>query len=200
MSESGCKGTTIFQTNKTFLRLFSAFNNYFQAALISINSSSPYTLIILYILANSPEIYYLCTMKWLKVLLALGIIVIAILATLHMTKPDRTVHYTALKTAVLEVVSKELNENPALQPYAAMGTMKALEATDDLLSRGLIIHEHTYYNLGLLIYEGQPIPVSVGILGQVHLTADQQDLEKLLKRPDILESIGLKELQKLFSR
>ncbi len=145
-------------------------------------------------------LHYLCNMRWWKVLLALGILIAVALTVLSVTKPDRSVHYNAVKTAILEVVSKELNENPALQPYAAMGTMKALEATDELLSKGLIIHEHTYYNLGLIIYEDKLIPVSVGVLGQVHLTMDQQDLQGLLKRPDILETIGLKELQKLISR
>ncbi len=137
-------------------------------------------------------------MKWWKVLTSVAILVIIVLIVLMTTKPERTAHYSAVKSAIAEVVSKELNENPALEQFAAIGTMKALEATDELLTRGLIIHDHTYYNIGLIIYNGQPIPVSIGFLGQIRLTASQQDLEELLKRPDVLEIIGIKELKAVY--
>jgi len=137
-------------------------------------------------------------MKWWKVLLAIGALIVVALVVLMTTKPDRSAHYDAVKNAVLEVVSKELNENPALQPYAAMGTMKALEATDNLLTRGLVIRDRTYYNIGFVIYKDKLIPVSIGILGQIHLTMDQQDLEGLLKRPDILEIIDLDGLKSIY--
>ncbi len=136
-------------------------------------------------------------MKWWKILLAIGVLIVIALTILTMTKPDRTAHYDAVKKVVSEVVSKELNENPTLQPYATIGTMKALEAADELLTQGLILHDHTYYNLGVLIYEGQPIPVSIGILGQVHLTMSHQDLQGLLKRPDVQETMGLKDLKSI---
>ncbi len=139
-------------------------------------------------------------MKWWKLILILALMVAAVLVTLSMTKPDRTAHYDAVKKAVLEVVSKELNENPTLQAYATIGTMKALEATDELLTQGLILHDNTYYNLGLLIYEGHPIPVSVGILGQIHLTMNHQDLQSLIRRPDVQENIGLKDLNTILDR
>ncbi len=116
-------------------------------------------------------------MKWLRVFLIIGVIVVAVLAVLSMTKPDRKAHYDEIKGAVLKVVSKELNENQVLQPYAVMGTMKVLEATDELLQRGLIIHDHTYYNVGIIIYNDHLIPVSVGVLGKIHITFNEKDLD-----------------------
>lgn len=121
-------------------------------------------------------------MKWLRILLIIGVIVMAGLAVLNMTKPDRKAHYDEIKGAVLKVVSKELNENPVLQPYATMGTMKAMEATDELLSRALIIREHNFYNVGIIIYNDNLIPISIGFLGKIHLTINETDLENFLKR------------------
>jgi len=133
-------------------------------------------------------------MKWLRVLLIFGVIVIAGLVVLNMTKPDRKAHYDEIKGAILEVVSKELNENQLLQPYATMGTMKALETTDELLTRALIIHDHTYYNVGIIIYNDHLIPVSIGVLGKIHLTINQNDLEGFLKRPEFMEAFKLKSI------
>ncbi len=116
-------------------------------------------------------------MKWLRAILIIGVIVMAGLAALNLTKPDRQAHYDEIKGAVLKVVSKELNDNPVLQPYATMGTMKALEETDKLLARGLVIYDHTYYNVGILIYNDHLIPVSVGVLGRIHLTINPNDLD-----------------------
>ncbi len=131
-------------------------------------------------------------MKWLRVLLIFGGIVIAGLAVLNMTKPDRKAHYDEIKGAILKVVSKEMNENPALQPYAILGTMKALETTDKLLTSALIIHDHAFYNVGIIIYNDHLIPVSVGVLGKIHLTISQNDLEGFLKRPEFMKNFLLK--------
>jgi len=136
-------------------------------------------------------------MKWWRILLIIAIVVTAGLAALNMTKPDKRAHYDLIKGTILEVVSKELNENPVLQPYAATGTMKALEATDELLGRALIIHDHTYYNIGLIIYNDNLIPVTVGVLGKVHLTMNESDLQGFLKRPEFMESFGVKDLKKV---
>ncbi len=144
--------------------------------------------------------FYLCSMKWMRVLIIIGVIVGAGLATLNITKPDRKAHYDEIKGAVLEVVSREMNGNPVLQPFATMGTMKALEVTDKLLARGLIIRDHTFYNVGIIIYDDHLIPVSIGVMGQIHLTINQSDLEAFVKRPEFMEFIeqeGLKLLQEL---
>lgn len=135
-------------------------------------------------------------MKWWRILLGIVIVVVAGLAVLHMTKPDRKAHYDMVKGAILEVVSKELNENPALQPYATMGTMKALEVTDELLGRALIVHDHTYYNVGVIIYKDQLIPVSVGMLGRVRLTMNTDDLRSFIKGQKFMEIFGLKDIER----
>jgi len=46
LSESGCKGTTIFRITKTFPRKTSSFNKYLKLSLTFINETWHYTLLI----------------------------------------------------------------------------------------------------------------------------------------------------------
>ncbi len=119
--------------------------------------------------------------KWKIIILAVVAIVTIASLTLTMSKPDRNAHYQTIKTEVAQVVSRELGSNPLFSDYAINGTMKVLEFTDELLTRGLIIHDHTFYNIGYLIYNGTPYPVTIGILGQVHLTLPETELQQLMK-------------------
>ena len=55
-----------------------------------------------------------------KVLAILTIIVLAVVAMLAMTKPDRTAHYDALKSIVMNTVDKRIDKAPI--PYESLKT------------------------------------------------------------------------------
>lgn len=118
-------------------------------------------------------------MKW-KILLGIVFVVAIGLTVLSQTKPDRTAHYEAIKKMALKTVDHELSNNPLTAEYAAIGTMAALNLIDDYLQRNLLLREHTFYTSGVLIYKDMFIPISIGVMGQVYLTVDEEDVKKVL--------------------
>lgn len=135
--------------------------------------------------------------KLLFILACFAGVVLLGLAVLAATKPDRTAHYEAIKKEVLVVVDKQINNNALLKEYAAMGTLKALNALDEYMGRYLILRDHTFYTVGVIIYKDQLFPVSVGVLGHVWLTVDEKDLEQFVTSPDMMKQIGADDLQQV---
>ncbi|MBQ4387689.1 MAG: hypothetical protein II822_08825 [Prevotella sp.] len=129
--------------------------------------------------------------------ICLAVLVLIALAVLAVTKPDRASHYEAIKKEVLVVIDKEMNSNAALKEFAAMGTLKALNAMDEYMGRYLILREHTFYTVGVIIYKDQLYPVSVGALGHVWLTVGEKDLEQVVTSPDMMKLIGVDELKQV---
>ena len=126
-----------------------------------------------------------------------AVVVLIGLAVLAATKPDRASHYEAIKKEVLVVVDKQMNSNASLKDFAAMGTLKALNALDECMGRYLILREHTFYTVGVIIYKDQLFPVSVGALGHVWLTVDEKDLEQVVTSPDMMKLIGADDLRQV---
>ena len=134
-------------------------------------------------------------MKW-KILLGFAIVAIIVMITLAMTKPDRPAHYDAVKGLALKTVDHELTSNPVTAEYAALGTMVALNMIDEYLQRNLIIREHTFYTSGVLVYKEWFIPVSIGVMGKVYLTVDEDDLKRVIEKPEVKQMLDLKNLLK----
>ena len=133
-----------------------------------------------------------------KVLAILTIIVLAVVAMLAMTKPDRTAHYDALKSIVMNTVDKRIDKAPI--PYESLKTKAryiALGAADEYLKKNLVVYEETFYNKGIIVYEDYFILVSVGVMGHVFLTFDEQDVNKLTERFDVKKMVGNKDVMKL---
>ena len=106
-------------------------------------------------------------MKKLKILGIVCLMVAIVLAVLAQTKPEKAAHYEAMKKEIVAVVDSEMNSNPQWKELATLGTMKVLNAMDGFLQRYLLVYEHTFYNVGVVVYEDKLIPVSVGVAGQV---------------------------------
>jgi hypothetical protein len=114
------------------------------------------------------------------------------MVTLTMTKPERPAHYDVVKGLALKTVDHELTSNPVTAEYAALGTMTALNKIDEYLQRNLIIREHTFYNSGVLIYKDYFIPVSIGVMGKVYLTVSEDDMKRVIEKPEIKQLLDLK--------
>ena len=80
--------------------------------------------------------------------------------------------------------------------YATIGTMAALNVIDEYLQRNFIVREHTFYTSGILVYNDMFIPVSIGVMGKVHLTVNEDDLKRMLDRPEIQQMIDIKNILK----
>ena len=130
-----------------------------------------------------------------KALLIISLFVVVGLAVLAMTKPDRPEHYDAVKIAAANMIDRELHANSMTADYATIGTMSALNMLDDYLSNNLMVHDHTFYTVGVLRYQEMFFPVSIGMLGQVHLTVSENDLKKALKMPEIKEIMKSKSVE-----
>jgi hypothetical protein len=59
--------------------------------------------------------------------------------------------------------------------------MAALNVIDEYLQRNFIVREHTFYTSGILVYNDMFIPVSIGVMGKVYLTVNEDDLKRMLK-------------------
>ena len=127
-----------------------------------------------------------------RILLFALVGIIAVMVTLTMTKPERPAHYDAVKGLALKTVDHELTGNPVTSEYAALGTMTALNKIDEYLQRNLIIREHTFYNSGVLIYKDYFIPVSIGVMGKVYLTVSEDDMKRVIEKPEIKQLLDLK--------
>lgn len=130
-----------------------------------------------------------------KILLIISLFVVVGMAVLAITKPDRPEHYNAVKIAATKVIDRELHANSLTAEYATIGTMSALNMLDDYLSKNLMVHDHTFYTVGMLRYQEMFFPVSVGVFGQVHLTVNEDDLKKALKMPEIKEMMKSKSVE-----
>ncbi len=134
------------------------------------------------------------------ILIITAVVVGIALIALTTTKPDRRAHYDAVKMSALKVVDHELSSNPLTAEYTTLGTMKALDMIDDYLQRNLILREHTFYTMGILIYQDMFIPISVGVLGQVYLTVDEHELKKLAEIPEIKKMTELPEIRQMLEK
>ena len=130
-----------------------------------------------------------------KILLILLCIVLLGMLVLAMTKPERSEHYDAVKITATKVIDRELHDNPLTAEFATIGMMTALNMLDDYLSKNLMVHDHTFYTVGVLRYQEMFFPVSIGVLGQVHMTVSEDDLKKVLKMPEIKEILKSKSLE-----
>ena len=128
-----------------------------------------------------------------KFLIGITLVVLMAMALAAMTKPERMAHYDTVKKGLTVVIEKVVNSHPLLQQYNAISTMTALNATDEYLKRNFMVFEHTFYNVGTILYQDMFIPVSVGFFGQVWLTVDEDDLQHLAERPEVMQMLGVED-------
>ena len=128
-----------------------------------------------------------------KFFIGITLVVLMAMVLAAMTKPERTAHYDTLKKGMTVVIEKVVNCHPLLQQYNAISTMTALNATDEYLKRNFMVFEHTFYNVGTILYQDMFIPVSIGLFGQVWLTVGEDGLQRLAERPEVMQMLGIED-------
>ena len=124
----------------------------------------------------------------MKKLLFLIVLLIAIAIVLVMTCPDRSAHYEALKGIASEVINAEMNESQVEETMASIGTVLAVNVVDAYLKSNLIVRDHTFYNVGVITYDGDFRMVSVGVFNHV-FTIDKETARQIIKDKLSLKNI-----------
>lgn len=130
-------------------------------------------------------------MRFLKIIVAIALVVAVALAALTMTKPDHMEHYRVVKKEAIRVVDRQLARIPLLDGMTAPFSMAALNMLDGYLGRYLLVYDHTFYNVGIILLRNQRYMVTIGAVGHVWMLVDADDLEKYLDSQDILNVLGL---------
>lgn len=124
----------------------------------------------------------------MKKLLFVIVLLIAIAIGLVMTCPDRSAHYEALKGIASEVINAEMNESQVEETMASIGTVLAVNVVDAYLKSNLIVRDHTFYNVGVITYDGDFRMVSVGVFNHV-FTIDKETARQIIKDKLSLKNI-----------
>lgn len=106
--------------------------------------------------------------------------VVGVLVSLAVTKPDRMVHYEAVKGLMMKVIEKKVASAQLDESLTTIGTLAAFNAGDAYLRQNLLIYEHTFYNTGILVYEDNFIMVSIGAWGRAFLVFTEEDINQYL--------------------
>ena len=128
--------------------------------------------------------------KFLFFLFLLAVIAVSLMATC----PDKKAHHEALKDVASKVINAEMLNSKIDESMASIGTMLAINVVDAYLSSNLILGDHTFYNIGIVIYKGEPQAVSVGVFNHV-FTIDEDTAKEIIK--DKISLPNLEDLQGL---
>ena len=79
-----------------------------------------------------------------------------------------------------EVINAEMNESNVEETIASIGTVLAINVVDAYLKSNLIVRDHTFYNVGVIIYKGDFRMVSVGVFNHV-FTIDKETAREIIK-------------------
>jgi len=124
----------------------------------------------------------------MKKLLVLIVLLVLVGLTLVKTHPSREAHKEAVMNVAKAVVNAEMSEKDMDETLAAIGTMLGISALETYVNTNLIVRERTFYNVGLIIYKGEPWMVSVGVFNHV-FTISENDARKVLKDKLSLQKI-----------
>ena len=103
----------------------------------------------------------------MKKLLFFIVFLVVVGVALVATCPDREAHKEAVKSVASAVVNAEMDQSGIDETLASIGTMLGVSAVDAYLNSSLIVRDHTFYNVGLINYKGEPRMVSVGVFNHV---------------------------------
>ena len=89
-------------------------------------------------------------------------------------------HHETIKAVMSKAVNAELRENHIEGALASIGSVVAMNAVDKFLNTSLIIRDHTFYNIGVVDYEGEFQMVSVGVFNHVY-TFNEDQARRMIK-------------------
>ena len=114
-----------------------------------------------------------------KFLIFLGVLVVLGLALIA-TCPNRDAHREAVKSVLSAAINAEMDQSGIEETTAAIGTMLAVSAIDSYLNANLVVRDRTFYNVGVVSYEGEFHMISVGVFNHV-FTISEDDARKFIK-------------------
>ena len=128
--------------------------------------------------------------KFLFFIMLLAVMALVLIATC----PDRATHHEAIKSVMSEVINSEMDNSRLDENVASIGTMLAVNAVDSYLKSNLMVRDRTFYNVGVISYNGEFRMVSVGVLNHV-FTVDKETAREFL-RDKLNESLPKSDLFK----
>lgn len=120
-----------------------------------------------------------------KALFVLVVIIVILLGSLALTKPNRITHYEAVKKVMTKGLTMKLDQMDMEESVKIAVTLTTLNALDTYLRRNLLVYENTFYNRGVIVYKDYFLPVSIGFWGHPILFINEDDIEKLLDNNEV---------------
>ena len=114
-----------------------------------------------------------------KFLIFLGVLVVLGLALIA-TCPNRDAHREAVKSVLSAAINAEMDQSGIEETTAAIGAMLAVSAIDSYLNSHLVVRDRTFYNVGVVSYEGEFHMISVGVFNHV-FTISEDDARQFIK-------------------
>ncbi len=136
--------------------------------------------------------------KVIAALLVVASLVIIGMIVLAFTKPDRQEHTQVIKKEVVSAVSRELGDDPMLEELAVLGTVTAMNAVEKYMGQVLVVRDYTVCSVGVIVYNGNVYPITIGAFNHVWLLADKEDVKRALENTEFFkqlrEQMGVKDL------
>ena len=114
------------------------------------------------------------------------------------TCPDREAHKEAVKSVASAVVNAEMDQSGIDETLASIGTMLGISAVDAYLNSSLFVMDHTFYNVGMINYKGEPRMVSVGVFNHV-FTISEAEAKQIFK-DKLTPNIDIKDIQYILGK
>ena len=114
--------------------------------------------------------------KFLFFIVLLAVMALVLIATC----PDKATHHEAIKSVMSEVINAEMDNSSIDGSLASIGTVLAINLVDSYLNSNLMVRDRTFYNVGVVSYNGEFRMVSVGVLNHV-FTIDKETAREFLK-------------------
>lgn len=109
------------------------------------------------------------------------IVILAVLGLgLMATCPDKDAHCEAVKSVLSGAINAEMDQSGISETTAAIGTMLAVSAIEAYINSTLVVRDRTFYNVGVISYEGEFHMISVGVLNHV-FTISEDDARRFIK-------------------
>ena len=107
-------------------------------------------------------------------------IIVALLVAMSVTKPDEREHYAVLRGVALQAADRHLSNSQAAD-YVSVSAALAMDAVDPFLRQNFEVNDYMFVTVGTMRYRGMQVPVSVGVLGKVHILVDEDKLNHIFK-------------------
>lgn len=123
-----------------------------------------------------------------KVFVLLVVVFVALLVVTPFTKPSELEHYAAVRTVAMKVAAQKMASMPvpdaladvASDEHTSLGSTMAQSAIDGVMRQSFEVNDYVFASVGTVHYHGMNVPITIGILGKVHLLADESKIQSII--------------------